>query len=105
MACPEKHEWFGMTQTQMRPHGASLVAQMVKNLPAMQETQVQSLGWEDPLKKDGNPLQYSCLENPMDGGAWWAAIYGVAQSRTLRLVGCKEWFRSSGSLQSHQDGH
>ena len=30
----------------------------------------------------GNPLQYSCLENSMDGGAWWAAIYGVAQSRT-----------------------
>ena len=32
---------------------------------------------------NGNPLQCSCLENPRDGGAWWAAIYGVAQSRTL----------------------
>ena len=31
---------------------------------------------------NGKPLQYSCLENPRDGGAWWAAIYGVAQSRT-----------------------
>ena len=31
---------------------------------------------------NGNPLQYSCLENPRDGGAWWAAINGVAQSRT-----------------------
>ena len=31
---------------------------------------------------NGNPLQYSCLENPMDGGAWWAAVYGVAKSRT-----------------------
>ena len=31
---------------------------------------------------DGTPLQYSCLENPMDGGAWLAAIYGVTQSRT-----------------------
>ena len=31
---------------------------------------------------NGNPLQYSCLENPKDGGAWWAAVYGVAQSRT-----------------------
>ena len=31
---------------------------------------------------NGNPLQYSCLENPRDGGAWWAAIYGVVQSRT-----------------------
>ena len=34
--------------------------------------------------REGNdtPLQYSSLENPMDGGAWWAAVYGVAQSRT-----------------------
>ena len=31
---------------------------------------------------NGNPLQYSCLENPRDGGAWWAAIYEVAQSQT-----------------------
>ena len=34
---------------------------------------------------NGNPLQYSCLENPMDGGAWWAAVHGVAKSRTSRL--------------------
>ena len=31
---------------------------------------------------DGTPLRYSCLENPMDGGAWWAAVHGVAKSRT-----------------------
>ena len=31
---------------------------------------------------NGTPLQYSCLENPMDGGAWWAAIHGIAKSRT-----------------------
>ena len=31
---------------------------------------------------NGNPLQYSCLENLMDGGAWWAAVHGVAKSRT-----------------------
>ena len=31
---------------------------------------------------NGTPLQYSCLENPRDRGAWWAAVYGVAQSRT-----------------------
>ena len=42
---------------------------------------------------NGNPLQCSCLENPRDGGAWWAAIYGVAQSRT-RL---KRLSSSSGS--------
>ena len=31
---------------------------------------------------NGTPLRYTCLENPMDGGAWWAAVYGVTQSRT-----------------------
>ena len=31
---------------------------------------------------NGSPLQYSCLENPKDGGAWWVAVYGVTQSRT-----------------------
>ena len=101
---------------------------MVKHLPAVRETWVRSLGWEDPLEKamathssilawkipwteePGGlcspwgckepdtterlgliiiviiiiifPLQCSCLENPRDGGAWWAAIYEVAQSRT-----------------------
>ena len=49
---------------------ASLVAQRLKRLPPMQETRVRSLGREDPLEKDGNPLQYSCLENPMHGEAW-----------------------------------
>ena len=44
---------------------------------------------------NGNPLQWSCLENPRDGGAWWAAIYGVAQSRT-RL---KRLSSSSNSIE------
>ena len=35
-----------------------------------------------PGEGSGNPLQYSCLENPMDGGAWWATVHGVTQSRT-----------------------
>ena len=52
----------------------------------MQETWVRSLGREDPLEKEmagnGNTLQYSCLENPMDGGAWWATVHGVAKSQT-----------------------
>ena len=48
-----------------------LVAQLVKRLPTMWETQVQSLVWEDsPGEGNGNPLQYSCLQNPVDGGAW-----------------------------------
>ena len=59
------------------------MAQLVKNLPAMSETRVQSLGWEDPLEKEmANPLQYSCLQNPIDGGAWWARVHGVTKSRT-----------------------
>ena len=45
----------------------SLGAQTVENLPALQETQVQSLGQKDsPGEENGNPLQYSCLENPME---------------------------------------
>ena len=49
---------------------APLVPQMIKNPPAMQETQVQYLGGEDFLEKglNGNPLQYSCLENSKDRG-------------------------------------
>ena len=37
---------------------------------------------EDVGEGNGTPLQYSCLENPVDGGAWWAAVHGVAKSRT-----------------------
>ena len=44
---------------------------------------------------NGNPLQCSCLENPRDGGAWWAAISGVAQSLTWL-----KWLNSSGSCSS-----
>ena len=44
---------------------------------------------------NGNSLQYSCLENPRDGGAWWAAVYGVAQSRTQL-----KWLSSSSSSSS-----
>ena len=63
--------------------GDSLVAHMVESLPAMQDTQIQSLGREDsPGEGNGNPLQYSCLENPMDGEAWQATVHGVAKSRT-----------------------
>ena len=62
---------------------ASLVAQMVKNLPAMQETQglIPASG-RSPGEGNGNPLQYSCLKNSMDSGTWWATVYGVAKSQT-----------------------
>ena len=64
-----------------------LVAQSVKNPPEMQETacnvetQVQSLGWEDPLEKvEATPLP--CLGNPMERGGWQTSVHGVAKSRT-----------------------
>ena len=53
----------------------------VKNLPVVQETQVQFLGWEDsPGEGNGNPLQYSCLGNPMDRGTWRAIVHGFTKS-------------------------
>ena len=65
---------------------------MVKNPPAMQEmwkTWVRSLGQEDPLEEEptpvgsnDNPLQYVCLDNPMDRVAWKATVHRVAKSRT-----------------------
>ena len=55
----------------------TLVAQIVKNLSAMQETQIRSLCQKDsPGDGNGNPPQYSCLENPVDRGAWWAIVHG-----------------------------
>ena len=56
---------------------------MVKNLPAnagdiRHKTWVLSLGWEDsPGEERGNPLQYSCLENPKDRGPWWTTVRHV----------------------------
>ena len=56
---------------------------MVKKPPAMQETWVRSLGWEDP-PGEGNdyPLQYFCLENSKDRGTWRATVHGVVKSLT-----------------------
>ena len=61
-------------------HEASLVAQLVQNLLAMWEAQVQFLYQEDPLEK-GNPPQYSGLKNYMDRRAWWATVHWVTKSR------------------------
>ena len=62
---------------------ASLVSQMVKNLPAMRETSVRSLGWEDPLE-EGMATHPSILawRIPMDRGAWRATVHGVTKSPT-----------------------
>ena len=65
---------------------ASQVALAVKNLPASAEDtgDVGSIpgSGRSPKGGHGNPLQYSCLENPLDRGAWWAAVHGVAKSQT-----------------------
>ena len=73
----------GKIRRTFKTSGDSLVAQTVKNLPAMQETWVQSLGPEDPLEKGmATQIQYSCLERPMDRRAWWATVHVVAKSWT-----------------------
>ena len=59
------------------------MAKSVKNPPTMQETQVQSLGQEDPFEKE--MATYSsilAIRNPMDRRAWWATVHGVAGSNT-----------------------
>ena len=56
----------------------TIVAQMINNLSAVQGTRIPSLGWEDPLEKGvATPFQYSCLDNPMDRGAWWTIVHGL----------------------------
>ena len=54
---------------------------VVKNLPANAGDESSILvGGRSPGEGDGNPLQYSCLENPMDRGTWWATVHEVAKS-------------------------
>ena len=55
---------------------------MVKNLPAKQETWVQSLVREDPLEKEMSTHCSILPVNPMDKGAWWATVHGVTKSQT-----------------------
>ena len=60
---------------------------VVKNLPASTRDMglISGLG-RPPGGRHGNPLLYSCLENPMDGGAWRATVYGVAKASDMTLV-------------------
>ena len=81
-----------MPSSAMAPHSSILAWK----IPRMEEPGgLQSMGslrvghnWATSLsllcigEGNGTPLQYSCLENPMDGGAWWAAVHGVTKSRT-----------------------
>ena len=65
-----KHLFWGQSELQEITKGLIAVFVEIRFVPA-------SLG-----EGNGTPLQYSCLENPMDGGVWWAAVHGVARSRT-----------------------
>ena len=60
----------------------SLVAQMVKHLPTMWETQVRTLGWEDPVEKAMATYSSVLAWRILRGEAWWTAVYGVTQSWT-----------------------
>ena len=81
-----------MSQSGKPQHALCLTAKTVPEVPKCQgPSALETMGqWNSSLDKTrrgleegtGNPLQYSCLENPRDRGAWWAAIYGVAQSQT-----------------------
>ena len=80
-------QWVSKSQMQWTDWtGASQLALVVKNIPA-NARDIRNFGLipgsrRSPGRGHGNPLQYSCLENPRVGEAWWAAVYGVAQSRT-----------------------
>ena len=89
------------------------MAQLVKNPPAVQETQVWSLGGEILWRRKWQPTPVSCLENPMDRGAWWAIVYGVAKSQDItKWLNHTSWVQgqkpnsyslSEGELVMNQD--
>ena len=84
----------------------SLVAQRLKRLPAMWGTWIRSLGREDsPGEGDGNSLQYSCLENPMDRGAWWATVHRVTESDTSERLSTHAQRLNQKSINSFHSPH
>ena len=75
--------WYHIYKLPLQYSWASLVAQTVKNPPAMRETWTQSLDWEDPLEEDmATHCSILAWRISMDRGAWWATVHGVTQSRT-----------------------
>ena len=67
-----------------------MVTQLIKNLPVMQKItcNARDLGLipgsgRSPEEGNGNPLQHSCLENPMDRGVWWATVHGVTKESDM----------------------
>ena len=73
---------FGFAHTSTRTW-AFLLAQTVKNLSAVRDARVRSLGWKDPLEESmATHFRILAWRIPMDRGAWWATVHGVAKSRT-----------------------
>ena len=72
-----------LIESTLNTHGCFPGGLVVKNLPANagDTDSIPGLG-RSPGEGNGNPLQYSCLENPMDRGAWQATVHGVAKSQT-----------------------
>ena len=83
------------------------MAQRFKCLPAMWETWVRSLGsipgsGRSPGEGNGNPLQYPCLESPMDGRAWWATVHGgLKESDMTEQVHFTSWWISGKESACH----
>jgi len=94
-----KKRWQEYTEELYRQQELSLLTSYQCNLEKEMATHSSIFAWRIPGTEEpgglpfmgshtcigegnGNPLQYSCLENPRDGRAWWAAVYGVVQSRT-----------------------
>ena len=85
-AGPEKQLLASPIRASYEKHGASQMVLLVKNPPA-DARDVRDAGWipglgRSPGEGHGNPLQYSCLENRMDRGAWWPTVHGVTESLT-----------------------
>ena len=98
-----------LSEKAMAPHSSTLAWQIpwTEELGRLQSMGSLRVGQDSATslsrigEGNGNPLQCSFLENPRDGGAWWAAVYGVAQSRT-RL---KRPSSSSSSIINHNSGY
>ena len=97
--------------------GASLVAETIKNVRAMKETQVRSLGWEGAREKEMATTPISCLENSTDRGFWWASPWGRKESdmtewltfttrllyNTVLVLGAQQmWLPFCANLLLHQ---
>ena len=71
-----------ITLNESKPTSYSRAQKKTEGCPLFYKARINTVSKHNSGEGNGTPLQYSCLENPMDGGAWWAAVHGVAKSRT-----------------------